>query len=290
VSGVNFASVTASIGGQALPVTVSNGIASASLAGRPDGMVTIDWSATDVAGNAAKATTTFRLKNQAPTITATNLFPEAPSIADFLYDVQLALIFGNPPFDLATVTVGRAGNDGFCGTADDAPAAAGYVPGYVSANSFDLSSSAKLNGTGTVAFSIFSEATSAPVTSMFCVNVSAYDTALDSVGVSRKHLSKKSFPIKLTMNPVTGSVGRVAGSVTTADGTPVPGQLVAVGLQRTNTDIRGNYHIENFPPGNIGTALGVNSPAGFSCPSVVQQIVILANRTTIVNFQNCTKQ
>jgi len=202
-SGIDPASVSATIGGQALPLTHSGSTYTASLPGRADGQLGIVWSAKDFAGNLGTSQMNLYLKNTGPVITV----PTPPagtsqsSGASMQFNVSGSII--DPYLFRAVGTVLKPGPSNQCGNADNTPWPAGTGVGQVSGNSWDYTNSVLNNGSfnlGATAFNAVAPG-GMPMTLRYCFGVSTEDKAMDATGAAKHNVSVRYFTVDQTWLP-----------------------------------------------------------------------------------------
>lgn len=202
-SGLDPSSVTASIGGESLPVTHSGNTYTASLAGIPDGQLGIVWSGRDFAGNRGTSTMNLYLKNHGPAIT----IPAPPASTSQSNGASMAFNIGGTIADSylfkATGVVLKPGPSNLCGNTDNTPWPAGTLPGQVSGNSWDYTNSVLSNGSFNLGANAFNpvSAGGTPMTLRYCFGVTAEDKATDGLGAAKHNVSVRYVTVDQTWLP-----------------------------------------------------------------------------------------
>ncbi|HEV8449486.1 MAG TPA: hypothetical protein VGQ44_21875 [Gemmatimonadaceae bacterium] len=202
-SGVDPSSVSASIGGESLPVTRNGNTYTASLTGLPDGQLGIVWNGKDVAGNRATSTMSLYLKNHGPAIT----IPAPPPATSQSNGASMPFSIGGTIADAylfkATGSVLKPGPSNQCGNTDNTPWPSGTGPGQVAGNSWDYTSSVLSNGSFTLNANAFNpvSAGGAPTTLRYCFGVFAEDKATDGGGTAKHNMSVRYITVDQTWMP-----------------------------------------------------------------------------------------
>ncbi len=205
-SGVDPSSVTASIGGESLPVTHSGNTYSASLAGIPDGQLGIVWSAKDFAGNRGMSTMSLYMKNTGPVISIPILPPSTSQSNGPSMSFNIGGTIADAYLFKATGTVLKPGPSNVCGNTDNTPWPTGTGPGQVSGNSWDYTTNVLSNGSFNLSANAFNplSAGGTAQTLRYCFGVFAEDKATDGSGTAKHNMSVRYITVDQTwMPPVT---------------------------------------------------------------------------------------
>ncbi len=206
-SGVDPSSVTATIGGETLPLTHTGSTYTASLPGSPDGQLGIVWSGQDFAHNRSMSTMNLYVKNNGPIITipllpAATSSSNAPSTA-----FSISGTIADPYLFKATGIVLKPGPSNVCGNTDNTPWPTGTGPGQVSGNAWDYTSSVMSNGSFTLAANAYSPVSAGGTaqTLRYCFGVLAEDKAMDGNGNAKHNMSVRYITVDQTWMPSTGT-------------------------------------------------------------------------------------
>jgi len=262
-SGIDPASVSATIGGQALPVTHSGNTYTASLAGRADGQLGIVWSAKDLAGNLGTSQMNLYLKNTGPAITV----PAPPAGTSQSSGASAQFSVGGTIADQylfkAVGAVLKPGPSNQCGNADNTPWPAGTGIGQVSGNSWDYTNSVLNNGSfnlGATAFNAVAPG-GMQTTLRYCFGVSAEDKAMDGTGAAKHNVSVRYFTVDQTWLPpvVTFTLSTTATYRHIGPGS----SEVCVSINTAPAQTGGSYQLSISGPGVVGsTNLAGTLPSG----------------------------
>jgi hypothetical protein len=270
-SGIDPASVSATIGGQALPLTHSGSTYTASLAGRADGQLGIVWSAKDFAGNLGTSQTNLYLKNTGPVITV----PTPPAGTSQSSGASMQFNVGGTIVDQylfkAVGTVLKPGPSNQCGNADNTPWPAGTGVGQVSGNSWDYTNSVLNNGSfnlGATAFNAVAPG-GMQMTLRYCFGVSAEDKAMDAGGGAKHNVSVRYFTVDQTWMPpvVTFTLSTTATYRHIAPGS----SEVCVSINTTPAQTDRSYQLGISGPGVVGST---NLAGTLSSGAVVVRVPI----------------
>jgi hypothetical protein len=251
-SGLDPSSVSASIGGESLPVTHSGNTYTSSLAGIPDGQLGIVWSAKDFGGNGGMSTRNFYLKNHGPVIT----IPLLPASTSQSNGASMAFSIGGTIADSylfkASGTVLKPGPSNVCGNTDNTPWPAGTGPGQVSGNSWDYTTSVLSNGSFTLGANAYNPVSGGgtPVTLRYCFGVFAEDKATDGNGVAKHNMSVRYITVDQTWLPPVATFTLSSGA-TYRHLSPTSSE-VCVTITTTPAQLDQAYQLGISGPGVIG--------------------------------------
>lgn len=245
------ASVSASIGGETLPMTHSGNTYTASLAGIPDGQIGIVWAGKDFAGNSSMSTMNLFVKNTGPVIS----IPLLPAATSQSNAASTAFSIGGTIADAylfkATGTVLKPGPSNVCGNTDNTPWPSGTGPGEVSGNSWDYTSSVLSNGRFTLNANAFNpvSAGGTPLTLRYCFGVFAEDKATDGNGAAKHNVSVRYVTVDQTWMPpaatfTLSSTATYRHLTTTSE--------VCVTINTTPAQLEQAYQLGISGPGVIG--------------------------------------
>lgn len=188
--------------GMSLPVTSVGSRFSFDVSGLPEGPVTVEVRAEDVAGNVARTTFSTVLDRLPPVVAFSARPPEAQETIDASLTLALAGSISDPHLDAARLEVRDPGSDGRCDTADDTLWPAGSEPGSVSVNRVELQvsgSSLRIAGEALVDLEIVLRGPEPrDVVSTYCVVAMAEDSARDVDGGEAANRASESVAAAVT--------------------------------------------------------------------------------------------
>lgn len=199
-SGVDDATVTATLGTGARLALMRNGLYVGSFAALPDGPVNLTLSAKDKAGNTGTWPLTFTLDRTAPVIALTMTPPQQMSSSADEASFNIGGTISDASFSGAQLMVTRPGIDGICGNLDDVLWPKGTMGGQVSENNFDLTSQITANGTFTARITGYNGVVQggSPRTAIYCGVIAAFDRADDENGADKPNRSTTVWRTELT--------------------------------------------------------------------------------------------
>lgn len=202
VPGVTASQVTATANGQSIPVTTNGNTVTASLAGKPDGLYTIEYK---LSSHDFQLSThyDYRIKNTGPAITIPNLPAAVSQSSAASIPLALSGTISDPFLSIAVGAILKPGSSNTCGNADNTPWPQGTGAGQVAGNTWNYTNSVMSNGSFGFNVSAFNAVAvgGQQTTVRYCLGVVAEDKAMDATGAPKHNVSSRYFTIDQTWLP-----------------------------------------------------------------------------------------
>ena len=252
-TGLDPASVSASIGGQLLPITHSGNTYTASLAGRTDGQLGIVWTAKDFAGNVGTSQMNLFMKNTGPVINVPVVPPLTSQSSGTSQQFSIGGTIADQYLFKAVGAVLKPGASNVCGNADNTPWPAGTGLGQVSGNTWDYTNSVLNNGSfnlGATAYNAVAPG-GQQMTLRYCFGVNAEDKAMDATGAAKHNVSIRYFTIDQTWLPPASPTFTLTTTATYRHIAPGSSE-VCVTINTTPAQTGASYQLGISGPGVVG--------------------------------------